>query len=307
VATARDLAEKHGHPGTKYDALIQHITDTGVKRFADIEDAWLDLMWTLDQYRIAGVVPEGMEEGRGDPARRLAAVYRGKGNWFAKVLASLLENQTVKRIAPIIKVRGFSQVHQVDVAWPARHEDPLICAESKVTGAPGYGSTPERGALADWVSRRKELKFAATDLKLFRRDQATEIDHWGVWREAAPPKTYFLWAARLRRGRERTFKTRPPKIVARDSVEQLVREAHALVDTYLDGAGVVAWQINDGGDGYEAVPVADSARVSSLDDVLHRMASEIKQATKHQAEPPPVVPTSRAVDERLLLDDERSD
>ena len=43
--------------------------------------------------------------------------------------------------------------------------------------------------MADWTNRRKELKFAATDLKLYRRQQATRIDHWDVWRTNDPPKT----------------------------------------------------------------------------------------------------------------------
>ena len=37
--------------------------------------------------------------------------------------------------------------------------------------------------MSDLSNRRKELKFAATDLKLYRRQQETSIDHWGVWRE----------------------------------------------------------------------------------------------------------------------------
>jgi hypothetical protein len=70
---------------------------------------------------------------------------------------------------------------------------------------------------------------------LYRRQQDTKIDHWGVWREKTAPKAYFMWAARLRPGK--------------DKVEQMVSEAQALVNTYLDGAGVFAWQVNDGGDG----------------------------------------------------------
>lgn len=302
---AQTLAAEVGNPRELYDELIRRINDDAIKTFAEIEADWLGLMWSLDQHRVRRVLPEGMEEGKGTEAQRLGAMYRRKGNWFARVLASLLENQTTERIAPVINVNGFSQVHQVDIAWPPRNEDPLICAESKVTGAPAFVGTPERGALADFVNRRKELKFAATDLKLYRRDRDTQIDHWGVWRETAPPKTYFLWAARLRRGQQRTYKSKPPQVVGGDPIEALVREAHALVDTYLDGAGLVAWRTKQTTDGYEAVPLSPSARVTSLDDVLHRMASEIKQLTRGSKAPPaPVRPSSRAVgNEQLLLDE----
>jgi len=123
-------------------------------------------------------------------------------------------------------------------------------AQVKVTGAPAYGSTPARGAMGDWTNRRKELKFAATDLKLYRRDQETAIEHWGVWREQAAPKTYFLWAARLR----------PEK----DSLVRMVAEAQALVNTYLDGAGIFGWEENRAGDGYVPIALPASAQVTEL-------------------------------------------
>jgi hypothetical protein len=193
----------------------------------------------------------------------------------------LLQNQTFQPIAPRQRVQGFSQFHQIDLAWPAREQDVLICAETKVTGAPAFGDTGARGAVADYSNRRKELKFATTDLKLYRRQQETVIEHWGVWRESAPPRTYLLWAAR----------PNTPK----DKVETLVAEAQALVNTYLDGAGVFAWQEADG-TGYEPVQLAHSATVTSLDDVLHRVATIIKQEAGPDGAPPPAEqPPSQAV------------
>jgi len=182
-------------------------------------------------------------------------------------------------------------MHQIDLAWPARREDPRVCAETKVTGAPAYGTTPARGSLSDYSNRRKELKFAATDLKLYRRQQDTVIEHWGVWREQSPPKTYFLWAARLNPEKER--------------ITTLVAEAQALVNTYLDGAGIVAWQENAAGTGYEAVPVPHVARVTDLDDVLYRLASEINLlAGPTRTPPPPVTPERPAVQPEQLPPDE---
>jgi hypothetical protein len=152
--------------------------------------------------------------------------------------------------------------------------------------------------LADFANRRKELKFAATDLKLFRRQQETRIEHWGVWREKAPPKTYFLWAARLKSKSEGR----------QDDIARLASEAQALVNTYLEGAGVIAWQAKADGTGYDWVPLPASAHVSTLDDVLYRVASEINDSVKSEGGPPaPILPDSTAVDFGALTDDVQID
>jgi hypothetical protein len=230
------------------------------------------------------------------PGRRLAAVYRNKGNWYADVLAMLLGNRTSQKLAPRSKVEGFSQLHQIDVAWPDRHakpiEDPLVCLETKVTGAPAYGDTRARGAMNDWSNRRKELKFAATDLKLYRRGSTTEIDHWDEWRVDQMPLCYFLWGARL---------------TPWDSIDRMVREVQALVNTYLDGAGLFAWRENDSGSGYEPVRIRTPAdRVSTVDDMLRRIATRVKHLAPEGMPPEPVPPpASRPVDPQRLAPDEK--
>ena len=253
-----------GHPGLLWDALKARVQEEAVTQFRDVERDWLALMWAMDAYRIAGVPPRAMGRPSVDSPARLAAIYRSKGNWFATLVALLLQNRTNQPISPRTKVRGFSQVHQVDVAWPVRDVDPRVCIETKVTGAPAFRGTPARSAVADFSNRRKELKFAATDLKLYRRQQDTSIEHWGVWRETAPPRTYFLWAARLR--------TEGPA----DEISRLAQEAQALASSYLDGAGIVAWRTQSSGLGYEGVALPVGFRVSDLDDVLYRVETEIK-------------------------------
>ena len=273
------LEEEVGHPGDLLEALVSRITGEAISQFSKIEADWLSLMWCMDAYRVAGVAPRGMGTQTVSEGRRLAAIYRTKGNWFATIIAALLQNRTSQPIAAKGRVQGFSQPHQVDVAWPSREHDPLVCIETKVTGAPKYADTPSRGALADYTSRRKEAKFAATHVTLYRRQQETAIDHWGVWRAQAPPKTYFMWAARLRTDN-------PP-----DKVESMIREAQILVDTYLEGAGILAWRERSDRSGYEVVPLPQRAMVTTLDDVIYRVATEIKQAVGPQGTPPaPQVP-----------------
>ena len=249
-------------------------------------------MWCLDAYRRVGVPPRGMGKLAQADSTRLDAVYRGKGNWFATALALLLGNQTSHQLASRGRVHGFSQMHQIDVAWPPREVDPLICLETKVTGAPAYGHYPARKATADWTNRRKELKFAATDLKLFRRQQETVIEHWDVWRSNAAPKTFFLWAARMS---------------PRDKLNDMVQEVQYLVKSYLEGAGIIAWETNSNGDGYQPMTIPPVDRVSTADDVLYRIASEIKLiAPPGQQPPPPQTPTTKLIDVTAISEDPSS-
>lgn len=288
---ASEIERRVGHPSDLWDALQARVQSENVKSFAEIQTEWLDLMWCLDTYRAAGVLPRDVGSGSGAVGKQLAAYYRGKGNWFATLVSLLLENQTTQRLAPRVRVQGFSQTHQIDVAWPPRGIDPLICLESKVTGAPATGSDPERGAMADWTNRRKELKFSATDLKLYRRQHLTSIDHWDVWRASVFPKTYFLWAARLR---------------PNDSIEKMVQESQVLVRTYLEGAGIIAWR--ESARGYEVIPLPQSDRVSTVDDVLYRIATEIGRIAPPGQDPPaPAVPDEVAVDTAQVAVDTQSD
>ena len=266
---AHELEERVGHPAQLWGSLKDHVQADAVKSFAGIQADWLELMWSLDAFRIHRLAPFGMGPD-------LGALNRNKGNWFAELIALLLQNRTSQRIGARTRVQGFSQLHQIDVAWPVRQHDPLICAETKVTGAPAHGTTPSRAATADWTNRRKELKFAATDLKLYRRQQETTIDHWDVWRKANPPKVFFLWAARV--------------TSTRDRIEYMVKEVRSLIETYLDGAGFFAWQDSEGGDSYEAVALPADARVAALDDVLHRIAAEIRLLAPAGEPPEPVLP-----------------
>jgi hypothetical protein len=116
--------------------------------------------------------------------------------------------------------------------------------------------------MADFVNRRKELKFLATDLKLYRRQHKTKIQHWDVRRTSAEPKVYTLWGARM-----------TPK----DSVGKLVEEAQALTNTYLDGVGLFAWAASRAAIPTDASRCPAPARVATLDDVLVRIATEINQ------------------------------
>lgn len=263
AARAATVRDEVGHPQERWDALIERIRAEGVRDFQAVTWDFLALMWCLDQYRIADAPPEGMGKLGTRFSSRMDGVYRGKGNWFATLLSLLLDNRTGQKIRSRSRIKGFSQTHQIDLAWPDRDIAPVVCAESKVTGGPAYRGYPARGAMADWTNRRKELKFSATDLKLSRREQTTKIGHWGVWREQAAPKAFMLWGARLE---------------PNDRIEKMIKETEALLATYLDGAGIFAWRKNDSGTAYEPVELPEGSNVEDVDLALWRIESEISKA-----------------------------
>ncbi|HYV15976.1 MAG TPA: hypothetical protein VE972_08140 [Conexibacter sp.] len=268
AARAEGVRVRVGHPGERWGTLCKRIETERIRDFADVTTEFLALMWCLDQYRIADAPPERMGRLTASYSSRMDGVYRGKGNWFATLLALLLGNRTGQTIRSLSRIKGFSQVHQIDLAWPDRNIAPIVCAESKVTGGPAYRGFPARGAMDDWTNRRKELKFSATDLKLSRREQTQKIGHWGVWRARAAPRTFILWGARLRPD---------------DRIERMVKETEALLATYLDGAGLFAWRESDAGDAYVPVPLPDGATVETIDVALWRIESEIGEAIESGA------------------------
>lgn len=277
-----EIEAAFGHPRDKFTALTAKIQDQVVRRFHDVEMDFLDLIWTMDQYRIRQVVPRDMGDARRVPDRRLEGIYRGKGNYFSTVMAVVLGNKTTSQLASRRDVMGFSQSHQIGIAWPARDSvplvDPYICAEAKLTGAPPFENNEGRGAMEDWSNRRKELKFQATDLKLYRHAaERSTIEHWDLWRRKALPHVYSLWAARMRPD---------------DDVQKMINEAGTLTETYCDGVGIYAFRERPSGEGYEPTPLSKgvAARVTSLDSVLDLIAAQIKQImAEHNDEVPAAI------------------
>ena len=83
-----------GHPEEHWVALIERIQAHAIKAFSEVANDWLRIVWCLDQYRIAQAPPDHMGNLEQEWNKRLEAAYRGKGNWFATLLALLLDNRT---------------------------------------------------------------------------------------------------------------------------------------------------------------------------------------------------------------------
>jgi hypothetical protein len=135
---ATEAESKWGHPGDLWHDLISGVQNRATRDFDDIAGEWLSFMWCLDQFRIADAPPQGMGDLAKPYDQRIDGVYRGKGNQFATLLTLLLENRTGQTIRSRNQIKGFSQNHQIDLAWPDRRVDPVVCAESKLTGGPAY-------------------------------------------------------------------------------------------------------------------------------------------------------------------------
>lgn len=288
---AEAVRAKVGHPAERWEALIERIQAEAIRDFQAVTWDYLALTWCLDQYRIADAPPEGMGKLDAPYRSRMDGIYRGKGNWFATLLSLLLDNRTGQKIRSRSKIKGFSQVHQIDLAWPDRDIAPIVCAESKITGGPAYREYPARGAMSDWTNRRKELKFSATDLKLSRREQTEQIGHWGVWRSTAAPRAFMLWGARLR---------------PQDKIENMVKETAALLATYLDGAGIFGWREKADGTGYEPVDLPEGSNVEDIDIALWRIESEISKAISDGALEEKIEPAAPIDPEELAPDESSS-
>src|ERR1035437_5005157 len=105
------LARSVGHPGELFELIQEAIQHFGYTHFSQISDDWLRLMWAIDSYRVHGIPPHGTGNPNVGPARRLGAIYRSKGNWFATLVALLLQNQTTEVVKPRVRIDGFSQLH----------------------------------------------------------------------------------------------------------------------------------------------------------------------------------------------------
>ena len=76
----------------------------------------------------------------------------------------------------------------------------------------------------------------------------------------------------------------------------MIAEVRALVDTYLEGAGIFAWRENGDHSGYEIVALPPEALAVTLDDVLYRIATSIGNLMAGGQVPPPVLPERQTVD-----------
>ena len=131
-----------GNPGERLLDLKARIQDHNVKRFSEIESDFLALLWSIDAYRIEQVIPRSPAGAKiaGYKGEQLAGgIYRKKGNFFSEVVTAIMSNKTDSPLAPRTRVKGFSQEHQIDIAWPAPDKgiakEPIVWLRGKADGS----------------------------------------------------------------------------------------------------------------------------------------------------------------------------
>ncbi|MDM7885183.1 hypothetical protein QUG92_08695 [Curtobacterium sp. RHCKG23] len=257
-------------PSQRFNELLGQVKRERVTKFSMIEEALLDWLWCVDGYRINGSVPSdfGTRRSAASEEARNGAFYRTRGDRLADVLLALLRNRCGVNLAPRSRVKGFSQEHQIDIAWSPEDgpilADPVVCCEVKILGAPSDGTKPDRSIRSDWTNRRKELKFQAADLKLFQGREDPNIRNWDQWRASVPPRVYTIWAGR---------------IFSRTDAEYMTDQARDLTDTYLDGVGVFPFAPNETNTAYRALNDGRSVRgrLTHVDTILDRMQADIER------------------------------
>ena len=138
-----------GHPQQRWQTAHRSHPEQGVTQWFDVQQEWLDLMWCLDQYRIADAPPHGMGKPTLDFAGRMDGIYRGKGNRFATTLTLLLNNRTGQILRSRSEIKGFSQNHQIDLAWPDRKRRRWSAPRASSPAGPRTG---RRRAAARWTT-----------------------------------------------------------------------------------------------------------------------------------------------------------
>jgi hypothetical protein len=86
----------------------------------------------------------------------------------------------------------------------------------------------------------------------------------------------------------------------------MITEVRALTETYLDGAGIFAYEPKVKGAGYKIVPILQRDRVADLSDLIHRVAEEIEHRSE-QGLPPEPEPSEQLPVDLALLEPDRED
>ena len=218
-----------GSPLEKWNELKFVVQQENVKVFSEVAADFLDVLWCLDQYRVAGIPPPSMgKPGQADRPACGCPGLRMKGNWFSELVSLILMNQTASRLSasPGAECKAFRRLHQVDVAWPAARSAPLVCVETKVMGGPAYDGQRRRGRNQRLDESPQGAQVSGNRSEAYRREQRQRIDHWDPWRRWRHHRSTSLWCARMEQ--------------PQDSLDRMVAEVRALTETYLDGAAIFA-------------------------------------------------------------------
>ena len=233
------------------------------RRWTDVEEDFLRAMWEFDRNFAAGVATQGDNQN-------------GKGDFLTDLIALLLENASGKSLYGRGAVPGlFFGKHNLDASYPPSGQVELLI-ETKASGAPKTPRNPRqtnplgRPGSADLKKRVTEAGLKTIDLKA----EWARLEGKG----GGPAGDLRTW---LRRSRPQCVLFLAVRVVHSRDLEKTIELAHAATNL-MDGVGLVAYQPDPRGSGYQRVKVP-------LDLELDRELSQVATALR-SLEPPKMPP-----------------
>lgn len=223
-------------------------------RWPQVEEAFLAAMWSFDQGFATGLADQGDNQN-------------GKGDFFTDLIALVLENCSGKELYGRGAVRGLIfPKHNLDASYPQRGTVEILI-ETKAAGAPKSLRNPRqknpkgRPGSSDLDKRVKEAGLKTIDLKA---EWARDAGKGG-----GPTSDLVSW---LRQSKPRAFLFLAIRVVDKKDFDRTLFFADAA-SQLMDGVGLVAYEPNSSGDGYQACKVPPHLE---LDRVLSRVCTALR-------------------------------
>jgi hypothetical protein len=235
--------------------MYEEAVASKARRWTEVEPRFLRAMWEFDRNFAAGLATQGDNQN-------------GKGDFFTDLIALLLENSSGKPLYGRGAVPGlFFGQHNLDAAYPPVGQVELLI-ETKVAGAPKTGRNPRqrnplgRAGSSDLKKRITEAGLKTIDLKA----------EWArlEGRGGGPAGDLVSW---LRRSRPLCVLFLAVRVVDAGDLQKTVEYGHAA-GKMMDGVGLVAYEPDSRGAGYQALRVETSLE---LDRELSRVATALRE------------------------------
>ena len=234
--------------------MYQWAVEAGPSRWTQVEDLFLSAMWSFDQAFAVGLANQGDNQN-------------GKGDFFTDLIALLLENCSGKQLHGRGAVPGLIfPKHNLDTSYPKKGTVEILI-ETKVAGAPKSIRNPlqknlkGRPGSSDLDKRVKEAGLKTIDLKA---EWARNAGQGG-----GPTSDLLSW---LRESKPRAFLFLAIRVVDGKDLERTLFFANAA-NQMMDGVGLVAYEINPAGDGYQSCKVPPHLE---LDRTLTRVCTALR-------------------------------
>jgi hypothetical protein len=223
-------------------------------RWTQVEEAFLSAMWDFDQGFAIGLADQGDNQN-------------GKGDFFTDLMALLLESCSGKELHGRGAVPGLIfPNHNLDTSYPKTGTVEVLI-ETKAAGAPKSIRNPQqknpkgRPGSSDLDKRVKEAGLKTIDLKA---EWARNAGQGG-----GPTSDLLTW---LRRSKPLSFLFLAIRVVDGGDFERTLFFANAA-SQMMDAVGLVAYEPNPSGDGYQACKVPPHLE---LDRVLTRVCTALR-------------------------------